>query len=114
MIGLSAFRCRVMAMTYPVAFVVGWLMTSAVREIVERPRPTAFGDFESFPSGHLVQATFVAGLVPLAVGVLLLDRRVGNIVESGVGGGRRRNGSTPCAPSAPLALWIRWPGSRSA
>ncbi len=81
-IGLSAFRCKVMALTYPVAFGLGWLTTSAVRELVERPRPTVFGDFESFPSGHLVQATFVAGLVPLAVGVLLLDRRVATLARA--------------------------------
>lgn len=74
-IGLSAFRCRVMAVVYPAAFLVSWLSAGAIREVVERPRPTIHGDFESFPSGHMVQAVFVAGLVPLAIWILFRSRR---------------------------------------
>ncbi|MGI9614999.1 MAG: alkaline phosphatase D family protein, partial [Acidimicrobiales bacterium] len=75
-IGLAAFRCRVIAIVYPIAFLVSWGVSGVIREIVERPRPTIGGDFESFPSGHLVQAVFIAGLVPLAIEVLFLTRRV--------------------------------------
>ncbi|MDH3678953.1 MAG: alkaline phosphatase D family protein [Acidimicrobiia bacterium] len=78
-IGLSAFRCRVMALVYPVALVASLLATAFLRELVERPRPTVYDDFDSFPSGHMVQAVFIAGLVPLALGVLLLDRRVATL-----------------------------------
>jgi membrane-associated phospholipid phosphatase len=74
-IGFSAFRCRVIALTYPVAFVVTWTTTSVIRELIDRPRPVAGGDLESFPSGHMTQAVFVAGVVPLAIAVLLWSRR---------------------------------------
>ncbi|MCP4227603.1 MAG: phosphatase PAP2 family protein, partial [Actinomycetia bacterium] len=76
LIGLSALRWRVMAISYPSAFVLSWLGSAAIREIVERPRPTKSGDLEPLPSGHLVQAVFIAGLVPLALSVLLSDRRI--------------------------------------
>ncbi|MGH1491471.1 MAG: alkaline phosphatase D family protein [Acidimicrobiales bacterium] len=75
LIGLSAFRCRVMALAYPLAFLVSWIGAGVVREIIDRPRPIRFGDIESFPSGHMIQAVFIAGLVPLALEVLLSDRR---------------------------------------
>ncbi len=75
LIGLSGFRCRVMAVTFPAAFLLAWAGGGLVREIIERPRPTGFGDVESFPSGHIIQAVFIAGLLPLALMVLLSDRR---------------------------------------
>ncbi len=81
LIGLSAFRCRVMAVVYPAAFLVSWIGGGLVREIIERPRPTRFGDFESFPSGHMIQAVFIAGLVPLALEVLLSDRRAAKVTR---------------------------------
>ncbi|MEL7209028.1 MAG: phosphatase PAP2 family protein, partial [Actinomycetota bacterium] len=79
LIGLSGFRCRVMAITYPLAFVAAWVGGSAIRELIDRPRPGSFGDFESYPSGHLIQAVFIAGLVPLALGVLFSDHRLRTI-----------------------------------
>ncbi len=87
LIGLSGFRCRVMAAIYPIAFAVSWVGGTVVREIIERPRPTRFGDFESFPSGHLIQAVFLAGLVPLALSVLLADRRAASISRFVLGAG---------------------------
>lgn len=69
-IGLSGFRCRVMALVYPAAFVVSWLSTTLLQELVERTRPTGFGQVQSFPSGHMVQAVFIAGLLPTALAVL--------------------------------------------
>jgi len=79
LIGLSAFRCRVMALTYPAALAVSWLGGEAVRIIVERPRPNGPGDFQSFPSGHMVQAVFIAGLLPMALAVLFQDRRAATL-----------------------------------
>ncbi len=87
LIGLSGFRCRVMAVAFPAAFAVSWIGGAILREIIERPRPTRFGDFESFPSGHLVQAVFIAGLVPLALNVLLSDRRAASISRVILGAG---------------------------
>ncbi len=85
LIGLSGFRCRVMAVAYPVAFLAAWLAGAAIREVIERPRPTLYGDVESFPSGHMVQTVFLAGLVPLALAVLLSDRRVATIARTVLG-----------------------------
>ncbi len=87
LIGLSGFRCRVMAVAFPAAFAVSWIGGAILREIIERPRPTRFGDFESFPSGHLIQAVFIAGLVPLALNVLLADRRAATISRVVLGAG---------------------------
>ena len=80
-IGLAAFRCRVIAIVYPIAFLVSWSASAVIREVVERPRPTVSGDFESFPSGHLVQAVFIAGLVPLAIEVLFLAKRIATLTR---------------------------------
>jgi len=74
-IGLSAFRCRVMALVFPLAFVFSWVMNLLLQELVERPRPVALGDIKSFPSGHIVQAVFIAGLLPAALDVLFGVRR---------------------------------------
>ncbi|MFW2382735.1 MAG: alkaline phosphatase D family protein [Acidimicrobiales bacterium] len=71
LIAASAFRCRVMALAYPAAFVLSWVSTVVLAELVERQRPYGFGQQESFPSGHMVHAVLIAGLVPLALQVLL-------------------------------------------
>lgn len=76
LIALSIFRCRVMAIVYPVAFAVSWNTTMFLRDVIDRTRPTGLGLPTSFPSGHMVQAVFIAGLLPLALGLLLSDRRV--------------------------------------
>lgn len=85
LIGLSGFRCRLMALVYPVVFVVSWAATEALQEVVARPRPHGLGSLESFPSGHMVQATLLAGLVPYALGVLLADRRAVVLSRAGLG-----------------------------
>lgn len=78
-IGFAGFRCRVMAFTFPTAFLISWITASVIREIVERPRPGIPTDIESFPSGHMVQAVFLAGLAPLAIAVLFSDQRAATI-----------------------------------
>ena len=81
LIGMSAFRCRVMAVLYPVAFVLAWGSTLFLQELIDRPRPTGLGEPISFPSGHMVQAVFIAGLVPLALQVLLSDDRIARLTR---------------------------------
>lgn len=78
LIGLSAFRCRVMAVVIPATFAVSWVTTTLLQDFVERARPELYGDTKSFPSGHMVQAVFIAGVVPIAIGVLTRSR--GNTV----------------------------------
>lgn len=76
LIGMSGFRCRVMAFAYPAAFAVSWIGGTVLRHLIDRPRPLGTTEeLGAFPSGHMVQAVFVAGLLPLALDVLLADRR---------------------------------------
>lgn len=81
-IGMSGFRCRAMAWIFPTAFVVSWLAGEAVRRLVARPRPLDISDLQSYPSGHLVQAVFIAGLLPIALRVMLNDRRLVVITQA--------------------------------
>ena len=74
LIGVSGFRCRVMALVYPTMFVLSWVTSLVLSEVIARPRPHGISDAQSFPSGHMVQAVFIAGLLPLAIRVLLSDR----------------------------------------
>jgi membrane-associated phospholipid phosphatase len=77
LIGAAGFRCRVTALVYPAAFVASWGLTELIQNRIGRPRPDEIiGDLRSFPSGHMVQAVFIAGLVPLAIDVLIGDRRI--------------------------------------
>ncbi len=73
LIGVAALRCRPVALLYPGAVVLGVLTSLALRELVERPRPLT-GVEDSFPSGHVLQATLIAGLLPLAIETMTESR----------------------------------------
>jgi hypothetical protein len=78
-IGISTLRCRPLAVAYPVVVVMGLAISHFGKSIVERPRPPhgpSVGGLDSFPSGHLIQATLIAGLLPLALAVLFNRRGV--------------------------------------
>ncbi|MCC6433637.1 MAG: alkaline phosphatase D family protein [Acidimicrobiales bacterium] len=74
-VGLAlAYRCRVLFLSGLGAVVAGQLAGRVVRSLVSRPRPAtgAFpGRLDSFPSGHLVLLTLLAGLLPLVVASLV-------------------------------------------
>lgn len=72
----STMRCRVFALSYAAAIIAGWSIFAVLRQVITQPRPATAGwaGVDSFPSGHLVQATLIAGLVPLAL-VVLIRRR---------------------------------------
>jgi membrane-associated phospholipid phosphatase len=76
LIGVSTMRCRVFALAYIGAFLGGWTTYVILKNVINQPRPAITGwvGVDSFPSGHLVQATIIAGLVPLALAVLLRRR----------------------------------------
>ncbi|MBF6241091.1 alkaline phosphatase D family protein [Nocardia otitidiscaviarum] len=77
LVGLAAMRCRALAVAYAAATGFGLLASVTLRVLVDRPRPLdgpMAGALDSYPSGHVIQAVIVAGLVPLAVATLL-DRR---------------------------------------
>jgi membrane-associated phospholipid phosphatase len=76
LIGVSTMRCRVYALAYIGAFLGGWTTYVVLKNVINQPRPAIAGwvGVDSFPSGHLVQATIIAGLVPLALAVLFRRR----------------------------------------
>lgn len=76
-IGIATLRCRRFAWAFVATFLVGLAMSNALRFVVDRPRPDdgdRSGAVESFPSGHLVQATLLAVLLPLALYELTRSR----------------------------------------
>jgi len=79
LLGLASFRCRVLIAAYPLAFVAAFAISNLLRELVERPRPPGgplAGQFDSFPSGHIVITTILVGLLPLTAAVMLHSTRV--------------------------------------
>lgn len=82
LIGVSTMRCRVCALAYIGAFLGGWTTYIMLKHLINQPRPASVGwvGVDSFPSGHLVQATIIAGLVPLALTVLLRRRWPATVV----------------------------------
>jgi membrane-associated phospholipid phosphatase len=87
LVGVATLRCLPFAAAYIGAVVVSLGTTTVVRALVERERPpgtTLTGWEDSYPSGHMVQAVLLGGLVPLALHVLtrsvLLTRIVGALL----------------------------------
>ncbi|MEL6890955.1 MAG: alkaline phosphatase D family protein [Actinomycetota bacterium] len=69
-LGVGTVRCRRLAWVFISSVVVSFALTALIRWFVRRPRPLEGpfpGSPDSFPSGHLVQITLLAALVPLAV-----------------------------------------------
>lgn len=81
LLGLASFRCRVLVVAYPLSFGMAFAVTNLMRELVERPRPSIgplAGQFDSFPSGHIVVTTILVGLLPLTSAVMLHSTRAIN------------------------------------
>jgi membrane-associated phospholipid phosphatase len=77
-IGLAALRCRPAALTFAAAIVTGFALHAWLQAIVERPRPDAEDILaNSFPSGHVLQAVALAGLLPLALVSITGRKRLG-------------------------------------
>lgn len=79
LLGLASFRCRVLVVAYPLAFVTAFAVSNVLRELIERPRPPGgpfAGQFDSYPSGHIVLTTILVGLLPLTAAVMLHSTRV--------------------------------------
>lgn len=77
-VGLGTLRCRRFALIYVASAVVSLATTTLIRLVVSRPRPDLgpqTGALDSFPSGHMVQITVLAVLLPLAVLELTRSKR---------------------------------------
>lgn len=77
-IGLAALRCRPAALTFVGAIVTGLALHAWLRNVVERPLPDAEDILtHAFPSGHVLQAVALAGLLPLALVSITGRKRLG-------------------------------------
>ena len=76
-VALATLRCRPLAVSYPVAVVLGVIGIVVTRGFVDRaPRDgMATADPDGFPSSHMVFATLLAGLVPLGIAALFRTHR---------------------------------------
>lgn len=69
-LGIATLRCRRLAWVFISTIVASFTVTAILRVLAQRPRPVdgpLAGRLDSFPSGHLVQITVLAVLVPLAI-----------------------------------------------
>ncbi|MGI9624894.1 MAG: phosphatase PAP2 family protein, partial [Acidimicrobiales bacterium] len=72
LIGLGLLRCRVVAIAWPAAIILGGLSNLVLSWVVHRERPpfsAHAGEFTSYPGGHSIQLTLLMGMLPLAVRV---------------------------------------------
>ena len=77
-IGVAALRCRPGAFVFAGAIGAAIVLHITLRSIVERPRPDPTVILTtSFPSGHVLQAAVLAGLLPLALVAITGRRRLG-------------------------------------
>lgn len=79
LIGVATLRCRRFAWLFIGGVLLSLTVTQILRTVVDRPRPSdgpMAGATDSFPSGHLVQATLLASLIPLAIYELSRNRRL--------------------------------------
>lgn len=72
---LAALRCRVLVTSLVLSLGAALAASVLVRPLVARPRP-GVGGLDSYPSGHALLGTLLAGLVPLAVAEVLRRPRL--------------------------------------
>lgn len=87
-IGLATWRCRPFAVTYLVALAAAWGLAVGTNRLVGRARPDGvLQDISSYPSGHVVVAAIMTGLLPVAVLVFTRRRRIALAVAAVLGTG---------------------------
>lgn len=69
-VGVTWRRCRQLAVLFGIALVVAVGLEVVLKALVDRPRPVPDAGFgPSFPSGHVIAAAALWGLVPTALHV---------------------------------------------
>ena len=72
-------RCRALALAFPIAVLTGIVIDIVLKLAVDRPRPPAPAvgtELGSLPSGHVIQAVVVLGLLPPMVWVWTRRKRL--------------------------------------
>lgn len=84
LIGLASVRCRILAMLFPASVVVAGLVNVGMWVLVAKQRPLVgihAGRLDSFPGGHAVTVTLLAGVLPLAVHAITSRRWAAQITR---------------------------------
>jgi membrane-associated phospholipid phosphatase len=84
LISLAMYRCRPLAIAFPLAIVLSGLLHVGLAHLVPRERPELgerAGQFDSFPGGHVNELVLLLGLLPLALAVLTKSPRAGAIAR---------------------------------
>lgn len=80
LVAITWRRCRAVAIAIAVATLARPLLEFTLKELVDRPRPDlgrlVNGIGPSFPSGHVMAAVALWGLVPIVVGLFTTNRRI--------------------------------------
>jgi undecaprenyl-diphosphatase len=80
LVALTWRRCRAVALAIAVATLARPLLEFTLKELVDRPRPDlgrlVNGVGPSFPSGHVMAAVALWGLLPIVVGLFTTSRRL--------------------------------------
>jgi membrane-associated phospholipid phosphatase len=66
-------RCRSLAIAWPVLGVLAVIVNVVLKAVVDRPRPDdplTGVNLASYPSGHIIHATVILGLIPPTIYVL--------------------------------------------
>jgi undecaprenyl-diphosphatase len=89
LVALTWRRCRAVAIAIAAATLARPLLEFTLKELVDRPRPDlgrlVGGIGPSFPSGHVMAAVALWGLVPIVVGLFTTNRRIwwASVIASG-------------------------------
>ena len=110
-------RCRAVGIVVLLAMLSRPLLEFTLKAIVDRDRPDlerlVAGNGPSFPSGHVMAAVALWGLVPLVVTLYTRDRRIWWASVAGSTRADPRDRSQPHLPGGALVLGRgRWPGRR--
>lgn len=78
LIGIATLRCRALAVAYLISVIAGSIFSNVLKLTVSRPRPpeSLTSNWDSYPSGHVLQVVILTTLVPLALHVLTKQRWV--------------------------------------
>lgn len=76
MAGAAMLRCRALAVALPVSTVVGAAAVVLAARMVDRAAPVGSAAVSSYPSTWVALMTFVVGVAPVSLGIVLDRRRV--------------------------------------
>ena len=118
LVALTWRRCRAVAIAIAAATLARPLLEFTLKELVDRPRPDlgrlVNGVGPSFPSGHVMAAVALWGLLPIVVGLFTTSRRIWWASVGRLRDDHRAGRGQPGVPRCPLVLGrLRRPAARA-